>query len=80
MRFSNWSALDEHAAGATRGIKDTPMKGLEDFYNEFNEGGRCEELTTALPFAHGKVSAALQSLFSISPRFVFIILAPIKIT
>ena len=32
------------------------MKGLEDFDNEFNEGGRGEELTPALSFAHGKIT------------------------
>ena len=53
---NKFSTLDKHTAGATGGIKNTSMKGLEDLDNEFNEGGRREELTPTLTFTHSEVT------------------------
>ena len=48
--------LDEHATGATRGIKDAPVKGLYNLNDEFDERSRGEEFTAALPLAHGEIA------------------------
>ena len=66
---NKFRTLDEHASGTTCGIEDTPMKGLEDFDNEFNEGGRSEELTTALSFAHSEITKKV--LINLSKSIAF---------
>ena len=52
----NAAPLDEHATGATRGIKDAPVKGLYNLNDEFDERSRREEFTAALPLAHGEIA------------------------
>ena len=49
-------ALDEHTPGAAGGIEDASLEGFDNFDNQFNEGGRREELAAALSFGHGEVA------------------------
>ena len=53
---NEFGTLHEHSAGATRRIKDTPVKRLQHLNDEFHERGRREEFPTALSLTHRKVS------------------------
>ena len=49
-------ALYEHAAGATGGVQNTAVEGLDDRDDELDEGGGGEELAALLALRHGEVA------------------------
>ena len=49
-------ALNKHPTGTAGRIKDSSVKGLDNFNDEFDEGGGREEFTTALSFAHSEIA------------------------
>src|SRR6266568_4469288 len=41
-------ALDEHTTRTTGRVKDTPLKGFDDFDDQFDDGSWCEEFAAFL--------------------------------
>jgi hypothetical protein len=56
MRLHEAGGLDEHAAGAARGIEDAAVVRLQDFHDQFDDGGGRVEFAALLALAHGELA------------------------
>ena len=56
MVFDETRTLHKHAAGATGGIEDAPMKWLDDLDDQFDNRGWREKFAAALSLRHGKLA------------------------
>lgn len=56
MHLHETGGLDEHAAGAARGIEDAAMVRFQDFHDQFDDGGGRVEFPALLALAHGELA------------------------